>query len=595
MRSAVRLGVVCLGGALCVGAPFAFAAKPVPPAVACTALTGIPIPDTRITLAQLNAATAELPEHCEVIGAINERVSPVDGQAYAIRFRLRMPTEWNRRFYYQGGGGTDGNLGAANAAVIREGYAVVSTDSGHDNATNVSDVAGSFQFGFDPQARSDYGYNGPAEVTRKAKLIIERFYGKHPKYSYFVGCSEGGREGLMLSQRYPDYFDGIVAGNPGMDLPKAAVAEAWDSQAFAEAARGTTTSGNPDLASSFTDEELAAVGQAILAACDADDGLEDGMVFNPQACNFDPATLGPAGSGVLSQAQVTALEKVFGGARNSRGEPLYAGWYWDPGIAAFGWRQWKIGPLAPGFPIPGNSAINVTLGGGALPFIFTTPPNSMTGGTALAAGTTIVSANPLGIPGGTNFGDAFVPWVLSFNMDTDAPKIYARFGPYRESAMDFMGTGSTDYGRFRKSGGKLIVYTGQADPVFSAKYHVDWYDRLVEHNGGLDKTQKFARLFLVPGMNHCGGGPSTSQFDAFGALVKWVERNDAPERLIATAPTDTPWPGRTRPLCAYPKQARYIGKGSIEDAANFRCELPEPPRPKIPWHEHDRWFLRLLQ
>ncbi|HEX9812394.1 MAG TPA: tannase/feruloyl esterase family alpha/beta hydrolase [Burkholderiales bacterium] len=574
MRIPVSRGIIATGGALCLVAPIVFATPPLPPAEACSALAAAGIRNTMIAIAQLNPASDTLPEHCEVIGAIDERVSPVDGQAYAIRFHLRMPTDWNNKFFYSGGGGTDGNLGNATGPQLQQGYAVVSTDSGHDNAINTSAVAGTFQFGFDPQARSDYGYNGPAQVTRKAKTLIKEFYGKAPKYSYFVGCSEGGREGLMFSQRYPDFFDGIVAGNPGMDLPKAGVAEAWDSQAFARAARAATPFGNPDLASSFTDAELAAIGNAILAKCDAKDGVVDGMVFNPFACDFDPATLGPSGTGALSQAQVTALKQVFGGAKNSHGRSLYAGWLWDPGIAAFGWRQWKIGPLFPGFPVPGNSAINVTLGGGALPFIFTTPPNSMTGGTDVAAGTTVFSANPLGAPGATNFGDAYVPWMLSFNMDTDAPKIFTRSGPYRESAMDFMGTSRTDYRKFRASGGKLIVYTGQADPVFSTRYHLNWYHELMEESGGLDRTQKFARVFLIPGMNHCGGGPATSQFDAFAAMVNWVEGGNAPDSIVATAPAGTPWPGRTRPLCAYPEQARYQGWGSIEDAANFRCALP---------------------
>jgi len=140
--------------------------------------------------------------------------------------------------------------------------------------------------------------------------------------------------------------------------------------------------------------------------------------------------------------------------------------------------------------------------------------------------------------------------------------------------MDFMGTTSTDYRRFRKNGNKLIVYSGQADPVFSTKYHVKWYQKLVENNGGLHDTQGFARLFTAPGMNHCGGGPSTSQFDAFAAVVDWVEQHKAPNSLLATAPAGTPWPGRTRPLCAYPDQARYSGHGSIEDAANFVCARP---------------------
>jgi feruloyl esterase len=537
--------------------------------IACNSLLNRTIAGATITTAQLNAATATLPDHCEVLGKIDERQG-IDGQTYAIKFHLRMPTAWNGRFYYSGGGGTDGNLGDAAPPQLGQGYAVVSTDSGHDNAVNISTVAGNDEFGFDPQARSDYGYRGPALTAAAAKAIIGSYYQERARFSYFEGCSEGGREGLMFSQRFPDMFDGIVAGNPGMDLPKAAVAEAWDSQAFARAARSLTPFGNPDLASSFTPAELTAVGDAILQQCDAQDGLVDGMVLNPQACRFDPETLGPSGSGQLSALQVTALQQVFGGARDSSGRRLYAGWFWDPGIAASGWRIWKIGPLFPG---PGNTSLNTTLGGGALPFIFTTPPNSATGGTDLHGSTVITTAGP--VPGLPGLADAFVPWVLSFNMDTDAPKIFAHSGPFTESAMQFMGTSSTDYRAFRKNGSKLIVYSGQADPVFSSKYHIRWYNKLVEQTGSLHKTQDFARLFVVAGMNHCGGGPATSQFDAFGALVDWVEHGNSPASLLGTAPAGTPWPGRTRPLCAYPAQARYLGSGSIESAANFRCVEPD--------------------
>jgi feruloyl esterase len=560
------------------------------PPLSCPQLAGAGLPDTAITLAQLNAATATAPEHCEVIGAIDQRVSQVDGQPYAIKFHLRMPTAWNQKFFFSGGGGTNGNLGTATGPQLQQGYAVVSTDAGHDNAVNTSVVAGANEFGFDPQARNDYGYNAYDQVTRKAKALIAKFYGNSPQRSYFVGCSEGGREGLMFSQRFPTYFDGIVAGNPGMDLPKAAVAEAWDSQAFARAARATTPFGNPDLATSFTDTELAAVGNAILAACDAADGLVDGMVNNPSACHFDPAALGPAGRNVLTAAQVTTLEDVFRGAKDSKGRDLYAGWFWDPGIAAFGWRQWKIGPIAPGFPtFLGNSAINVTLGGGALPFIFTTPPNSQTTGTDLAPSTIIATSSPLG-PGTTGFGDAYVPWVLGFNMDTDAPKIFKETHVYKESAMDFMGTSGTDYRKFRNRGSKLIVYSGQADPVFSSKYHIRWYNELVEKNGGLAATKKFARLFVVPGMNHCGGGIATDQFDMLTPLVDWVEHGVAPDSVVARvnpannqlAILNTPVPTtRSRPLCPYPSYARYSGAGSIDDAASFRCVSPHH-------RDHDR-------
>ena len=536
----------------------------------CTAFLKTDIPEVEISLAQLNNADDELPEHCEIIGAINKRVSSVDKQEYAIGFHLRMPSEWNGRFYYSGGAGTDGRLGDADD-VLPMGYAVVSSDSGH-NGSNSSPVAGTFQFGFDPQARRDYGYNGPAQVVLRSKALVSTYYPDSIQYSYFMGCSEGGREGLMFSKRYPDYFDGIVAGNPGLDLPKAAIAQAWDTQAFATLVEDKTLFGSLDLGDAFT-AELEAVADAVLNVCDVNDGLKDGMVFNPQACDFDLETVGPSGSGKLSSAQVSALQRVFSGAVNSAGESLYSDWFWDPGVGAKGWRMWKIGPLSP--LIPGNSGLNVTLGGGALPFIFTTPPNTQTQGTPLHPGETIREANPLGIEALAGFGDAFVPWILSFNMDSDADNIYKKTALYPESAMDFMGTIPADYSEFSQRGSKLILYTGQADPVFSAKYHIAWYQRLVENNAGLDAVRQFARLFLVPGMNHCAGGPSTSQFDALTAVVNWVEKDKAPNKIIATAPDDTPWPGRTRPLCAYPQQARYSGEGNSERAENFTCRLPK--------------------
>ncbi|MEQ5836134.1 tannase/feruloyl esterase family alpha/beta hydrolase [Marinobacter sp. NFXS9] len=542
------------------------------PAQRCESLKDQALDETQLTSSTLETTGDDGMQACHVAGKINERTSPVDGQTYAIGFELWLPVDWNGRFYYQGGGGTDGAIQSVDPALLAEGWAVVVSDSGHSNDTNVSELAGTNEFGLDPQARLDYGYNGPAQATLKAKALTESFYDDAIDYSYFQGCSEGGREGLMFSQRYPTYFDGIVAGNPGMDLPKAAVAEAWDSQAFAEAATQTTEFGNPDLASAFSNDDLSTIGNAILDACDADDGLVDGMVFDPQACDFDPSTLGPGGTGDLTAAQVTALQKVFGGAKNALDEPLYAGWFWDPGIAAQGWRMWKTGPLSP--DIPGNSGLNVTLGGGSLPFVFTTPPNSMTNGTAITTGSQVEDANPLDQPGMSGYGGAFVQWILGFNMDTDAPKIYATDDTYTEAAMTFMGTSSTDYAGFRDHGSKLLMYTGQADPVFSSKYHLQWYNNLVSANGGLAATQNFARIFVVPGMNHCGGGPSTSQFDSLSALQQWVEKDQAPERITATAPESTPWPGRTRPLCAYPQQAHYTGSGDIEDASNFECRTP---------------------
>jgi hypothetical protein len=231
-------------------------------------------------------AIPALPPHCELRGKMNERTA-ANSQRYSINFHLRLPTVWNGKFFFEGGGGSNGNLGEAfgnlqgqqptNALVL--GYAVVSQDSGHDNTLNNDPQRNGAQtFGFDEQARFDFGYNSYDQVTQAAKALIRAYYGKPPARSYYVGCSEGGREAMMMSQRFPAYYDGILACSPGFKLPKAAIAQAWDTQAFAEVAKAAglpDPSGEPFLNKTFSDDDLA-----ILAACDNLDGLEDGIVNN---------------------------------------------------------------------------------------------------------------------------------------------------------------------------------------------------------------------------------------------------------------------------------------------------------------------------
>ena len=580
-----------------------------PAAVECSALVGhsyspaLP-KQTQITAAVLNPATPAAPEHCEVQGTIDggrpgfgptpgDATSASLNQVYAIRWHLRLPAQWNGRFYFAGGGGTNGNLGdALGGGALAAGYAVVAQDSGHDNAVNVTAEAGPATFGYDPRARIDFGYRSYERVTRLAKSLIRLHYGHAPQFSYYVGCSEGGREGLVMSQRFPDEFDGIVSGNPGMDLHRSSLAEAQSVQEFAAAAaaRGSftpTPPGNiPWANKAFTDADLSAVGAAILSKCDVLDGLADGSVDNFEACRFDPRTLGPAGSGALDSAQVSALAHVFAGPRNRFGKELYSSWYWDPGIAAtdgfISWRNWKMGAFNPTLPFPPfapasfntAAAQSIFLGGASVPFLFRTPPNAPTAGGISVAG-------PAAAP------DALMPFILSFSFDRDAPRIFATSGMYTVPAADFMYSSSTDYRRFEARGHKLIVYTGGADPVFSAKYHVEWYRRLVQEHRGFKRTREFARLYYVPGMQHCGGGIATDRFDAFAALVDWVEKGKAPDRILAAVNPANPAlddltpaipANRTRPLCAYPEYARYVGNGSIDDAANFRCARLSPAR-----------------
>ncbi len=554
------------------------------PAARCApaSLAGaLPNATTVVTAAMMNPATGPqpargrggptpaLPEHCEIVGKLDERTG-IDGQSYAINFRLRLPADWNGRFFFQGGGGSNGTVGDALGALqgqqptvaLALGYAVVSQDSGHDNRTNANPQRGGIEaFGFDPQARVDFGYHSYGEVTRVAKAMIAAYYGRPAARSYYVGCSEGGREAMMVSQRFPDEFDGVLACSPGFRLPRAAVAEAWDSQAFAVVARGmgvVDANGQPLISAAFTDDDLLLVSRAVLASCDALDGAADGLIQRFTACTgpaVRPALaaatcLGAKTPSCLSSPQVAALEKVFGGARTSRGESLYAPWPWDAGIGGKtanaynqGWRVWKLG--APGAPV--NSALNLTLGASALPSVFVTPP----------------------VPVSMNDGGA-AAYSLGFDMDV-APKALANTtDAYRQSALEFMKADSTDLAAFRGRGGRLILVHGVSDPVFSILDTVSWWDDVNRANGG--RAAEFARLFAVPGMNHCGGGPSTDQFDAFGALVEWVEHGTAPDRIVATARASTPWPGRARPLCPYPKVARYKGTGSLESADSFACQ-----------------------
>jgi feruloyl esterase len=336
-------------------------------------------------------------------------------------------------------------------------------------------------------------------------------------------------------------------------LPKAAVAEAWNEQVLAPLATSLSINGQPYLVDTFSDGDLVLAADAILAACDALDGLVDGIVDNYAACKNRQVypqleaiqCIGAKTASCLSGDQIEALKLIYAGPENSRGKKLYTDWQWDPGISGFtSLRLWSLG-FSIGAPV--NTALNLTLGGGSLPHVFVTPPD-VTPLTGLEA------------------------YIFGFDFDTDAPKIFKASGIYTESSMEFMTALKTDLRRFKKHDGKMIIYHGNSDGVFSPHDTLNWYEAMDERMPG--KAQSFARLFLVPGMGHCGGGPGTTVFDAFTPLVNWVEHGIAPDSIVATAPPGTPWAGRTRPLCPYPKQTRYVGSGDINNAANFVCEMP---------------------
>ena len=488
------------------------------------------------------------PAHCLVTGQMFQRTSAVDGQNYAIGFEMRLPNAWNGRFFYQANGGTDGSVvtatGPAGPAAIdsalNQGLAVISTDAGHNASQNAT-------FGVDPQARLDYGYQAVGKLTPMAKSVIQTAYGKGPDRSYIGGCSNGGRHTMVAAARYADQYDGYLVGDPGFNLPKAATANIAGAQAYAALAT------NPaDLSTGFTQPERALVSNAVLAKCDALDGATDGLVQDTQACQaaFSLATDVPTCAGArdgtcLSAAQKTTIAQLFAGAKTSTGNTIYSSWPYDAGLATGGWAFWK-------FTVP------LILDSGAVGVIFQVPP-----------------ADPA-----TFNGPAF---TLGANVDTLVANINATNATYTESAMSFMTPPNpSNLGTLKNRGAKMLIYHGTSDPIFSSNDTAAFYENLRAANGG--DASNFARYFAVPGMNHCAGGPATDQFDMLTPLVNWVEKGQAPDQVIASARgagnpaganADVPasWsPTRTRPLCPYPKVAKYKGTGDIESAASFTCQ-----------------------
>lgn len=540
------------------------------PTLACEAVAAtFKAADTRITSAERVAAgtltlpgiAQPMPEHCVVKGLIKERKG-IDGKPYAIGFEARLPTAWNGRFFYQANGGLDGFVTAAYGDILggapvtnglAKGFAVVSSDAGH--AFDRSTPIGGATFGLDPQARRDYGYNAVHEVTVVAKSLVRTYYGRGADVSYLVGTSNGGRHGFVTASRLPGEYQGILVGTPGYRLPLAAVAQVWGAQQFAKAARTNPATNRPDLATALPPADMALVARSVLARCDALDGLTDGVVGDLQGCQaaFDLArdvpTCGaaPAPGTCLTTAQKAALGAVLAGPRLANGTAVYAGLPADPGLAGRDWATWKfVNSVGP------RDAI-------ALSFVFTTPP-----------------AQPEVVNGQ---GNSLIDYVLGFDLQRDLGKLTATDARFSPSAMDFMTPPDPAFREFVARGGKLMVFHGAADPVFSALDTIAWHEGFRKAHGA--KADQHARLYLVPGMNHSRGGPATDQFDMLEALVAWVERGEAPQAIVARArgagsavpnaelPAD--WsPGRTRPLCPHPAVARYQG-GDKESAASFAC------------------------
>lgn len=455
-----------------------------------------------------------LASYCRVDGVIDERIGE-GGKPYAIGFAITLPEKWNGRFMMQGGGGLNGSVAtplgssaAGDMTGLQRGFAVVTTDTGHQG-THGFDAS----FFSDQEATLNFLYQAIGKVAVTSKQIIAQYYGKPIEYSYYMGCSTGGREAMIMSQRYPRLFDGIVAGAPAMRTSFSNLADKWVMASLAKVAP-KDAQGHPILAQALSAQDKKIVMDGLLKQCDALDGVADKMISNVVGCKFDPVSVACSATkkeACISIEKAEAIKLGFAGPKNSLGVQVYPGFWFDTGITET--------QGIPGLLNPGNHPI--------------------------------------------------VGKITSTEMNVDQEAMAA------STPAAFVGDSAywTLLNTFSNNGGKLIFYHGVSDPWFSAQETARYYDQLVGDNGGEEKVSQWSRLFLVPGMGHCGGGAAAlDHFDMIDPIVDWVEKNSAPEKIIVTG---NAFPGRSRPLCPYPTYANYSGTGVSEKADSFECALPE--------------------
>ena len=506
---------------------------------------------SEVAAGELMVAGNDSPAHCLVTGSMFERVSDIDGNVYAIRFEMRLPLNWNGRFYHQGNGGIDGSVvtavgdaGPGNLSnALYQGFAVLSSDAGHSGALGPA-------FGVDPIARLDYGYKAVEKLTPMAKELISIAYGKGPDRSYFGGCSNGGRHTFNTFARMPDEYDGYLAGAPGFRLPYAAIANIFGAQRYLSVATDPS-----DISTGFTAEERNMVATAALVKCDDLDGINDGLIGDVEACqsvfSLDdvPSCSSERDGTCLSSQQKEALSPIFSGAVTASGEAFYAPFPFDTGIASPDYNFWD----------------------------FFAPLVLDSGGVGLIWGV------PVADPATFN-GPEF---ALTGSIDDMLTSIESTDDVYTEAASSFMipPNNAEALSAVRDRGAKIMVYHGVSDAIFSALDTINWYNNLTANHN--DDASDFARLYLMPGMGHCSGGAAVDQVDLLTPLVAWVESGIEPEGLVATArgagnpggenpAIPASWAAdRTRPLCAYPTVARYnadAGNGDVESAESFSCQ-----------------------
>ncbi|KRA83875.1 DUF6351 family protein [Altererythrobacter sp. Root672] len=482
--------------------------------VEITSATSVPAvaPGTRVQFGFNSFTDAGVPAHCRVEGVINSRTG-AQGKAFGIGFELALPEPWNGRFLLQGGGGLNGSVGralgdvaAGGVPALSRGFAVVSHDSGHKGA--VFDAS----FSVDQRAALDFAEASVRTVTLVAKDIVQQHYGREIAHSYMAGCSTGGRESMLASQRYPELFDGIVVGAPAMRTGFSNLGAAYAKVQFNQAAP-RDAEGKPLPEQAFSPADRQTILKGMLAQCDALDGLEDGMIMNVAQCRFQPAKLQCSRAkqdGCLSGAQVGALERAFAGPKDASGHPLYVPVPFDTGVVD------TSGPIS-GYIVSGKA-------------------------------------------------DILGPANRDLAMDLDAAA-----WTIRSDAMQRLTDTNvwTNLNTFLGKGSKILFYHGVSDPWFSANDTWDYWQRAREANGA-EAWDNASRFYMVPGMAHCGGGNAFDRFDLLSEVVAWVEEGKAPSNPVARRSSA---PDEERPLCQYPAYPRYKG-GDSKKASSYVCTQP---------------------
>lgn len=508
-----------ISAALAAALPSALAlaqpANPEPGVTVCGNLRNLRLPDVRITEAVPVAPTAAITAaHCRVSGVIGRE----------IRFTVWLPDVWNQRFLMGGGGGFVGSVQNQALASLNQGYATAGTDTGHD-APGIQ--AGWALHNLDRQV--NYGHLAVHRTAETAKGIIRAYYGAEPRYSYFSGCSNGGRQALMLAQRYPEDFDGVVSGAPALDFTHIAAAFVRNIQA---AFPNPAALANPIMSA----DALKLVQASVLGACDARDGVRDGVLDDPRECDFRVASIKRCpgdvpGADCLTTAQRRVVERIYsptmsGTTRIYAGQPM--GDEGEPG----GWAAWITGP---------NPALQSGSGGRV--------PSAQFG-----------------------FGTEFFKYFVFSDSTWDYARYdFANWARDTRQARSVLNADNPDLSAFKARGGKLILWHGWSDPALNAISTIDYYGRVQAADPG---ARAFARLFLLPGVLHCAGGNGPDTVDWFGAIADWVERGRAPERLVASKLDRDGKATRTRPLCPFPERARYRGTGNTDQAESFACAAP---------------------